>query len=98
IVYFRYSTWKGKTLHLEDLVVRQEMRKKGIGNLLFRRVMEFASENEANRAEWEVLDWNSDDINFYEKAGANILKDWYLAKMNKEAIRTFFNNKPSYGF
>lgn len=89
LVYFRYSTWKGKTLHLEDLVVRQEMRKKGIGNLLFRCVMEFASENKANRVEWEVLDWNTDAIKFYEKAGASIIKDWYLAKMSKKDLNSY---------
>lgn len=86
LVYFRYSTWKGKTVHLEDFVVREKFRGNGYGQALFRRVMEFAQEHTVNRVAWEVLDWNENAIAFYENAGANILKGWYLAQFDKDGL------------
>lgn len=93
LVYFRYSTWKGKAMHLEDFVVREELRGQGYGKALFRRAMEFAQENQVNRVAWEVLDWNKNALNFYENSGANILKDWYLAQFDKANLHLFLSKK-----
>lgn len=89
LVYFRYSTWKGKTLHLEDLIVQESMRSKGVGSKLYRRVMEFANEQEVKRVNWEVLDWNEGAIQFYEKTGATIMNDWRPVAMSKEALKKY---------
>lgn len=89
LVYFRYSTWKGKTMHLEDFVVRKPLRGKGYGKALFNRAMTFAQEHDVNRVAWEVLDWNKNAIAFYKKTGANILTDWYLAQFSKQDLEEY---------
>lgn len=89
LVYYRFSTWKGRTLHLEDLIVREEMRGTGIGNALYRKVIAYAKEQGLKRVEWVVLDWNKHAIDFYERSGANILKDWYTVQMDENGITKF---------
>lgn len=89
LFYNRYSTWKGKTIHLEDLVVAQAHRGKGFGRLLLEAVIKEAKDAGVRRLEWCVLDWNEDAIKFYEKTGAEILKDWYLVQMDKNTIKQY---------
>lgn len=89
ICYYRFSTWEGKSLHLEDLIVTESHRGKGVGKKLYDRVMLFGEENGVNRIEWVVLDWNEDAIGFYEKSGAQFLKDWYLVQMTKENLADY---------
>lgn len=93
LVYFRYSTWKGKTVHLEDLIVRKEFRGKGLGAALYKKVMEFAQKNGVKRVEWAVLDWNKTAIQFYKKTGATILTDWHLAQFDENDLNKFLLNK-----
>ena len=87
LVYPRFSTWKGKALHLEDLIVSQKYRGKGIGLALYKEVMRFAKEQNMNRVQWEVLDWNTPAIEFYENSGANVLRDWYVVQIHKDGIK-----------
>jgi len=68
LVYFRFSTWKGRTVHLEDLIVRESMRGTGIGMALYKRVMQYGKEQGVKRIEWNVLDWNKPAVNFYLKS------------------------------
>lgn len=89
LCYYRFSTWKGRTLHLEDLVVREEKRGTGLGSALYKKVISFAREQGLNRVEWVVLDWNQHAIDFYERSGATILKDWYTVQMDTEGIKKF---------
>ena len=89
LVYFRYSTWKGKTVHLEDLVVRESMRGTGLGNALFQRVIQFANDQGVKRTEWVVLDWNTNAVKFYERSGATLLKDWYLVQMDDTQMSAY---------
>ena len=91
LVYFRFSTWKGRTLHLEDLIVRESERGKGIGMLLYKEVLKFAKKEKVKRVNWVVLDWNENAIQFYEKTGAEVLDDWRLVEMNKDALEIFLN-------
>lgn len=67
LYYIRYSTWKGQRMYLEDLLVTEEMRGKGIGKLLFDRLIEECKIKKYNGLVWQVLDWNEPAINFYKK-------------------------------
>lgn len=89
LLYFRYSTWKGKTVHLEDLIVRKDFRGKGLGAALYKKTMEFAQKNGVKRVEWAVLDWNKEAIRFYENTGAHILKNWHLAQFDKKGLENY---------
>ncbi|MEO7445633.1 MAG: GNAT family N-acetyltransferase, partial [Ferruginibacter sp.] len=70
--YIRYSTWKGQRLYLEDLLVTEDMRGKGIGGLLFDELIKEAREKNYSGMMWQVLDWNEPAINFYKKYNANL--------------------------
>ena len=76
LYYIRYSTWKGQAMYLEDILITNEMRGKGIGHLLFDRLVEEAREKKFNRIIWQVLDWNEPAINFYKKYNAEIDRGW----------------------
>ena len=92
--YPRYSTWKGKTMHLEDLIVQEDHRGKGIGFALYKRFIHYAHSLQVRRVEWAVLDWNQSAIDFYEQTGAAVLSDWRTAQMDEYAISTFINQYP----
>ena len=92
LVYNRFSTWKGRSLHLEDLIVKESMRGRGVGQALYTKVMEYAFEKKVKRVEWAVLDWNTDAIEFYEKTGAHVLKDWYIAQMDEVGIAKYLRD------
>ncbi len=91
LVYPRYSTWKGKTIHLEDLIVNKLYRGKGIGNALLSKVIHYGYQQGVKRIEWAVLDWNTAAIKFYESKGAVVLSDWDIVQMNEQAIKNFVN-------
>ena len=93
LVYYRFSTWKGRTLHLEDLIVREERRGTGLGNALYTKVIEHAHEQGLKRVEWVVLDWNQNAISFYERSGATILKGWYTVQMDEEGMTKFMETR-----
>ena len=76
LYYIRYSTWKGQAMYLEDIIITNEMRGKGMGKLLFDRLIEEAREKKFNRIIWQVLDWNEPAINFYKKYNADIDSGW----------------------
>ena len=89
LFYERYSTWKGKTIHLEDLIVTKKRQKIGAGKALYTAVLKYAYEHNFNRVAWEVLDWNTNAVNFYKSTGATYLKDWSVVQMNKESLAKF---------
>ncbi len=74
--YIRYSTWKGQTMYLEDIIVTEAMRGKGIGKLLFDKLIEIAKEKGFKRMSWQVLDWNEPALNFYRKYNAAFDGEW----------------------
>jgi len=92
LYYYRYSTWKGRTIHLEDLIVKEKMRGSGIGKALYKEVIAQGKKDNVNRIEWAVLDWNTTAIDFYEKSGAKVLKDWRVAQMDKNGIDNFLTS------
>lgn len=89
LYYYRFSTWKGKTLHLEDLIVKQSHRGLGIGYELYKAFIKVADKLGVRRIEWVVLNWNKPAIDFYEKSGAKILTDWQTVQMTKDNIKQF---------
>ena len=91
--YYRYSTWKGKTIHLEDLIVKENMRGKNIGSALFERIMRQGSEDNVRRVEWVVLDWNTPARDFYIKSGAKILEGWETVQMDENGLKNYMLNK-----
>lgn len=93
LAYYRFSTWKGRTLHLEDLIVREEKRGTGLGGALFQKVIHFAKQENLKRAEWVVLDWNQHAIDFYQRSGADVLRNWYTVQMDEESIKNFCKRK-----
>lgn len=93
LFYNRYSTWKGKTIHLEDLIVSEKHRGSGIGMKLYQAVMEEAKKQNVRRVEWNVLDWNTPAILFYEKTGAVVFKDWLVAQMDEKGLTDFLEKR-----
>ena len=91
--YYRFSTWKGKTIHLEDLVVKDKMRGTGLGYALYSEIIKQGKRDNVRRIDWHVLDWNTPAIEFYEKSGAKVLKDWYVVQMDEIGINHFVENK-----
>ena len=81
IYYWRYSTWKGKRLYLEDIVVTESERGNGIGKLLFDRTMQHTLDSNCSGMMWQVLDWNEPVIPFFEKNKATIDKGWWNGKI-----------------
>jgi GNAT superfamily N-acetyltransferase len=93
LYYYRYSTWKGRTIHLEDLIVKEKMRGSGLGFALFAEIIAQAKRDKVRRIEWNVLDWNTPAIDFYIKSGAKVLDDWRVAQMDENGINEFLKNK-----
>lgn len=93
LYYYRYSTWKGKTIHLEDLIVTESMRGTGAGYALYKEIIRQGEVDNVRRIEWNVLDWNLPAINFYEKSGAKVLSDWRVVHMDEKGIEEFLISK-----
>ncbi len=91
LYYYRYSTWKGKTIHLEDLIVNESKRGTGAGFALYLEIIKQGKKDNVKRIEWAVLDWNKNAIDFYHKSGANVLEDWRVVHMDENGIDNFLN-------
>ena len=86
LYYFKFSTWKGKCLFLEDIIVTETYRGKGIGKLLFDKVVQVSKETKVRRMEWQVLDWNVTAIDFYKKYDANLDGEWINCKLTDHQL------------
>ena len=86
LYYIRYSTWKGCRMYLEDLLVTEKMRGKGLGKMIFDRLIEEAKEKNFKGMTWQVLDWNDPAINFYEKYNAEFDSGWINVSLSKEQL------------
>lgn len=86
IYYTAYSTWKGKIIYLDDIIVTESMRRSGAGKLLFDAVIEHCREVGANQLRWHVLEWNEPAINFYKKYGAALDEEWIQGKLERTQL------------
>lgn len=86
LYYYGYSTWKGSMLYLDDLVVKETHRKKGIGKLLMDELIKIAKEERVNQMRWHVLDWNENAINFYKKYPVTFDQSWITVKIERENL------------
>ncbi len=89
IYYFRYSTWKGKALYLEDLVVSEKHRGKGYGKALLDAIVKQAKSDNCKQVRWQVLDWNEPAINFYNSIGADLDAEWINCTLNAQQIANY---------
>ncbi len=89
LFYPRYSTWKGPTVHLEDLIVTKSKRGLSIGSALYKKVIEYGYNKGVKRIEWNVLDWNEPAIIFYESTGASVLRDWDNAQIHWDEMKKY---------
>jgi len=87
--YIRYSTWKGKCLYLEDIIVKEAYRENGIGKALFEKTIEKAKEIQAKLIVWQVLEWNEPAINFYKAYGADLDGQWLTGRLYEDQIQNF---------
>lgn len=81
LFYETFSTWKGKMLYLEDFFVLEEFRRQGIGDMLFEAYIQEAKMRHCTSLKWQVLDWNTPAIRFYEKYGASVQKEWLTCRI-----------------
>lgn len=81
LYYWTFSTWKGPMYYLEDFVVSEVHRGKGIGQLLFNEFMKQSKNDGVQMVKWQVLDWNQPAIDFYMKNKATIEKEWWNVKI-----------------
>ncbi|WP_305982351.1 GNAT family N-acetyltransferase [Roseivirga thermotolerans] len=89
LYYFRYSTWKGKAIYLEDLVVKESHRGKGYGQKLLDAIVEEARQTGLKQVRWQVLDWNEPAINFYKKLGAHLDDEWINCTLTAKQIANY---------
>lgn len=89
LYYEKYSTWKGRCVYLEDIIVTESMRGKGIGAQLFEAVVAIAKERNSARMEWQVLEWNEPAIGFYKKYNAELDGEWLNGKLTREQIQSY---------
>lgn len=92
LVYPRYSTWKGPVLHLEDLIVTEQMRGTGLGTALLTEVVKYGAKLGVKRIGWEVIDWNEPAIKFYQSKGANVMRDWDVVQLDEKGMNTYLQN------
>lgn len=87
LYYYAYSSWKGKILYLDDLVITRKERRKGLGKLLFDELIRISERTGCRQMRWHVLDWNEPAIRFYEKYGASLDPEWITGKFEWEQLK-----------
>lgn len=93
LYYWRYSTWKGKRLYLEDLIVTESARGSGIGKLLFDRTIQHAIDKDCSGMMWQVLDWNEPAINFYKKYGSKLDGEWINVSLERDQLEKLMSQE-----
>lgn len=95
LFFYNYSTWRGRPgIYLEDVFVRPEFRKKGIGKALLAHLAQIAVREGCARFEWQVLDWNTPAIEFYKSLGASVMKEWLTLRVTGESLKKLAGECP----
>lgn len=89
LFFYSYSTWKGKCIYLEDLIVTEAYRGQGLGRRLLDQVVLKARQENAKRVVWQVLDWNTPAVEFYKSLGAALLPEWITCRLDEKQIREY---------
>jgi len=89
LYYWKYSTWQGRCIYLEDLVVQEAWRNLGVGAGLFEAVAQLSKTEKVKRMEWQVLDWNEPALQFYKKHEAHLDGEWINGKLVYEQLQQF---------
>ena len=89
LYYYKYSTWKGKCLFLEDIIITESYRRYGLGSKLFNKVVLVAKQQQVRRMEWQVLDWNQPAIDFYKKYKASLDAEWLNGKLTYQQLQSY---------
>lgn len=89
LYYYKYSTWKGKCLFLEDIIVTETYRRYGLGSRLFNEVALVAQKEKVRRMEWQVLEWNETALNFYKKYNSHFDSEWVNCKLMFDQLQSF---------
>ena len=87
VYYYSYSTWKGRSIYLDDLIVKATYRLNGVGTVLMNQVIEVAKEQKVAKLHWQVLDWNEPAIKFYKKYNSQLHPTWFNCSLSKENIQ-----------
>lgn len=87
LYYYKYSTWKGKCLFLEDIIITESHRRYGLGSKLFDEVVKVAKDKKVRRMEWQVLEWNEPAIKFYHKYNAVLDPEWINGKLTYDQLQ-----------
>lgn len=87
LFYAKYSTWKGKGLYLDDLIVTENARGRGIGKALLKKLIQIAKSRQVQRLEWQVLDWNITAINFYKQFEVELDESWLNCRLKYEQLQ-----------
>ncbi len=96
IYYYRYSTWKGKRLYLEDIVVTTSERGKGVGAMLFERTLQQCLESGCSGMMWQVLNWNEPALNFYRKYEAKLDASWVNGSLEADVIKALLSRSSDF--
>lgn len=89
LYYFTYSTWRGRCLYLEDMIITQAYRRQGFGKVLFEQLMAIAADAGVDRLAWQVLNWNTPAIEFYKRYHAWLEDEWVSGKLTGERIQAW---------
>lgn len=89
LFYVKYSTWKGKCIYLDDIIVTQRARAKGVGSTLLKQLIRIARDRKMHRLEWQVLDWNEPAIHFYEKFGVSFDPGWVNCRLTFAQLQAY---------
>ncbi|HPQ07793.1 MAG TPA: GNAT family N-acetyltransferase [Bacteroidia bacterium] len=89
LYYYKYSTWKGRCIYLDDIVVTEKHRKKGIGMALIKALIKVAKQEKVRKLEWQVLKWNTPAIEFYKKLNTLFDDEWLNCKLTFQQIQSF---------
>ncbi len=93
LFYNRFSTWDGPSIHLEDLIVTEKFRGRGIGKALYDKVLKDALQKGIKRVEWVVLDWNTPAVDFYKRTGATVFEEWNICQISNKKIEEYLSKK-----